>query len=142
MESTLLHHQLRWLGVVISKHVSILLYRLLFGQLKQGHSSVWGQKKLLEDHIESIHKTYNIPFIRLEALASSRASLHYICFYGITYFYAQYDCAAVLRHSHVSQHPTHSQIPLSSVVAKVQMDDECFRLIEDAFNAHNGAFAY
>ena len=64
IEYILLHCQLRWLGHVIRMPDSRLPHCVLYGQLKQGHGSVGGQKKRFRDHIKSI----------MEALASNRST--------------------------------------------------------------------
>ena len=70
IESMLLHRQLRWLGHVIGMPHSRLPHCVLYGQLRLGRRSVGGQKKRFKDHIKSILKKCNIPFSRLETLAS------------------------------------------------------------------------
>ena len=74
------------------------------GQLRQGHRSVGGQKKRLKDHIRSISRQFNIPFSKLEALASNRATWRSTCVHGISCFGAEYDCAAALRRNRRHQH--------------------------------------
>ena len=104
IESMLLHHQLRWLGHVIRMPHSRLPHCVLHGQLKLGHRSVGGQKKHFKDHIKSILKRCNIPFNRLETLASERATWRSTCAFVMSYFDAEYDRAAALIRSHRHQH--------------------------------------
>ena len=56
---------------------------MLYGQLRLGHRSVGGQKKRFKDHIKSILKKCNIPFSRLETLASNRATWIFTCAIGM-----------------------------------------------------------
>ena len=99
IESMLLHRQLRWLGHVINMPHSWLPHCVLYGQLKLGCRSVGGQKKRFKDHVKSILKRCNIPFSRLETLASERATWRLACAFGMSYFYYEYDRAAALRRS-------------------------------------------
>ena len=85
IESMLLHRQLRWLG-----HIIRLPHCVLYGQLRLGHRSVGGQKKRFKDHIKSILKKCNIPFSRLETLASNRATWRSTCAFGMSYFDDEY----------------------------------------------------
>ena len=87
----ILHRQLRWLGHVIGMPDSRLPHRVLYGQLRLGHRSVGGQKKRSMDHIKSILKKCNIPFSRLETLASRRATWRSTCAFGMSYFDDEYD---------------------------------------------------
>ena len=96
----LLHHQLRWLGQVIRMPDSRLPHCVLHGQLRLGHRSVGGQKKRFKYHIKSIHKKCNIPFNRLEALASNRDTWRPTCAFGMSYFDDEYDRSAALRRRH------------------------------------------
>ena len=75
IESMLIHRQLRWLGHVIRMPDSRLPHHVLYGQLRQGHTSVGRQKKCFKGHIKSILKKCHIPFNRLEAFASNRANI-------------------------------------------------------------------
>ena len=95
---------LRWLGLVFRMPDSRLPNHVLYDQLRLGHRSVGGQKKRFKDHIKSILKKCNIPFSRLEALASSRATWRSTCAFGISCFDAEYDRAAALRRSRRHQH--------------------------------------
>ena len=70
MESMLLHRQFRCFGHINGMPDSILTHCVLNGQLTLCHWIVGGQKKRFNDHIKSILKKCNIPFSRLEALAS------------------------------------------------------------------------
>ena len=96
IESMLLLHQLRWLGHVIRMPHSRLPHCVLHGQLRLGHRSVGGQKKRFKDHIKSILKKCNIPFNKLETLASNRATWISTCAFGMSYLDAEYDRAAAL----------------------------------------------
>ena len=98
IESMGLHHQLRWLGHIIRMPHSSLPHCVLYGQLRLGHRSVGGQKRF-KDHIKSILKKCNIPFSRLETLASNRATWRSTCAFGMSYFDDEYDRAAALRRS-------------------------------------------
>ena len=100
----LLHRQLRWLGHVIGMPHNRLPHCVLYGQLRLGHRSVGGQKKRFKDHIKSILKKCNIPFSRLETLASNRATWRSTCAFGMSYFDDEYDRAAALIHSCRHQH--------------------------------------
>ena len=104
IEFMLLHRQLRWLGHVIRMPHSRLPHCVLYGQLKLGRRSVGGQKKRFKDHIKSILKRCNIPFSRLETLASERATWRSTCAFGMSYFDDEYDRAAALRRSRRYQH--------------------------------------
>ena len=100
----LLHRKLRWLGHVIRMPDSRLPHCVICGQLRLGHRSVGGQKKLFKDHIKSIIINCNITFNRLETLASNRATWRSYCAFGMSYFDAECDRAATLRRSHRHQH--------------------------------------
>ena len=104
IESMLLHRLLHCLGHVIRMPDSRLPHCMPYGQLRLGHRSVSGQKKCFRDHIKSILKKCNIPFNRLEALASIRATWRSTCAFGMSYFDAMYDRAAALsrRHQHAA----------------------------------------
>ena len=104
IESMLLHRQPRRLGHVVRMPHSRLPHCVLYGQLILGRKSVGGQKKRFKDHIKSILKKCNIPFSRLETLASKRATWRSTCAFGMSYFDNEYDRAAALRHSHRHQH--------------------------------------
>ena len=103
-KSMLLHRQLCWLGHVIRIPVFRLPKRVLYGQLRLGHRSVGGQKKCFKVHMKSILIKCNIPFRRLEALASNRATWRSTCAFGMSCFDAEYDLAATLRRSRSIQH--------------------------------------
>ena len=112
IESMLLHRQLRWLGHVIRMSHSRLPHCVLHGQLRLGHRSVGGQKKRFKDHIKLILKRCNIPFSRLETLASERATWRSTSAFGMSYFDDECDRAAALRRSRRHQHaPMLSPIP-------------------------------
>ena len=102
IESMLLHHELRWLDHVIRMPHCRQPHCVLYGQLGLSHKSVCRQKKRLKDHIKSILKKCNIPFNRLEALAPNRATWRSTCAFGMSYFDAEYDRAASLRHQHAA----------------------------------------
>ena len=104
IESMLLHRQLRWFGHVIRMPHSRLSHCVLYGQLRLGHRSVCGQKKRFKDHIKSILKKCNIPFSRMEALATNRATWRSTCSFGMSCFHDEYDRAAALRLSRRHQH--------------------------------------
>ena len=104
IESMLLHRQLRWLGLFIRMPHRRLPHCVLYGQLRVGHWCVGGQKKRFKDHIKSILKKCNIPFGRLETLASNRATRIFTCAFGVSYFDAEYGRAAALRRSRRHQH--------------------------------------
>ena len=104
IESMLLNRQLRWLGHVIRMPHSRLPHCVLYGQLRLGHRSVGGQKKRFRDHIKSILERCNIPFSRLETLASERAIWRSTCAFGMSYFDDEYDRAAALERSRRHQH--------------------------------------
>ena len=104
IKSMLLYRQLRWLGHIIRMPDSRLPHRVLYGQLKLGRRSVGGKKKHFKDHIKSILKKCNIPFIRLEALVSNRATWRSTCAFGISCFDAEYNRAAAHRCSHRHVH--------------------------------------
>ena len=91
IESMLLHRQFRWLGHIIRMPHSRLPHCVLYGQLKLGRRSVGGQKKRFKDHIKSILKNCNIPFSRLEALVSNRATWRSTCTFGMSCFDDDYD---------------------------------------------------
>ena len=100
----LLHRQLRWLGHVIRMPHSRLPHSVLYGQLRLGRSSFGRQKKRFKDHIKSILKKCNIPFSRLESLASNRATWRSTCAFGMSYFDDEYDRASALKRSRRYQH--------------------------------------
>ena len=75
--SMLLHRQLRWLGHVIRMPHSRLPLCVLYGQLRLGRRSVGGQKKCFVEKL--ILKKCNIPFSRLETLASKTATWRSTC---------------------------------------------------------------
>ena len=100
IESMLLHRQLRWLGHDIRMPHSRLPHYVLYGQLGLGHRSVGGHMKCFKDHIKLILKKCNVPFSRLETLASNRST----CDFGISYFDDEYNRAAALRCSRRHQH--------------------------------------
>ena len=100
IESMLLHRQLRWLGHTIRMAHRRLPHCVLYGQLRLDHMSVGEQKKRFKDHIKSILNKCNIPFSRLEALSSNRATWRSACAIGMSYFDAEYDRAAALIHRH------------------------------------------
>ena len=91
IECMLLHRQLRCLGHVIRMPHCILPHCMLYGQLRLGHRSVGGQKKRFKDLVKSILKKCNIPFSRLETLASNRATWRSTCAFGMSYFDNEYD---------------------------------------------------
>ena len=104
IESMLLHHQLLWLGHFIRMPHSRLPHCVLCGQLRLGHRIVGGQKKRFKDHIKSIFQKCNIPFSRLETLASNRATWRSTCAFGMSFFEDEYERAAALRRSRRHQH--------------------------------------
>ena len=104
IESMLLHRQLRWLGHVIRMPHNRLPHCVLYGQLQLGRRSVGGQNKRFKDHIKSILNRCNIPFSRLETLASERATWRSTCAFGMSFFDDEYDRAAALRRSRRYQH--------------------------------------
>ena len=104
IESMLLHRQLRWLGHVIRMPQNSLPHCVLYGQLRLGRRSVGGERKRLKDHIKSILRKCNIPFSRLETLASKRATWRSTCALRMSYFDDEYDRAAALRRSRRHQH--------------------------------------
>ena len=85
IESMLLHRQLRWLGHVIRMPHSRLPNCVLYGQLRLGHRSVGGQKKLFKDHIKSILRKGSVLFNRLKFLASIRATWRSTCALGMCF---------------------------------------------------------
>ena len=99
-ESMLLHRQLCWLGHAIRMPHSKLPHCVLYVQLRLGRRSVGGQRKCFKDHIKSILIKCNIPFSRLETLASNRATWRSTCAFGMSYFDDEYDRAAALRRRH------------------------------------------
>ena len=112
IESMLLHRQLRWLGHVIRMPHCRLTHCVLYGQLRLGRRSVGGQKKRFKDHIKSIHEKCNIPFSRLETLASKRATWRSTCAFGMSNFDDECDRASALRRSRRHQHaPVHYPFP-------------------------------
>ena len=104
IESMLLHSQLRLLGHVIRMPHSRLPHCVLYGQVRLGRRIVGGQRKRFKDHIKSILKRCNIPFSRLETLASERTTLRSACVLGMSCFDNECDRAAALRCSHRHQH--------------------------------------
>ena len=96
-------YQLPWLGHVIRMPHSRLPHCVLYGLLRLGRRSVGGQRKRFKDHIKSILKC-NIPFSRLETLASKRATWRSTSAFEMSYFDDEYDRAAALRLSHGHQH--------------------------------------
>ena len=104
IESMLLHRQLHWLSHVIRMPHSRLPHCVLYGQLRLGRRSVGGQRKHFKDHIKSILKKCNIPFSRLESLASNRATWRSTCAFGMSYFDDECDRAAAHRRSRRYQH--------------------------------------
>ena len=85
IKSMLLHHQLCWLSHIIRIPDSQLPHHVLCGRLKQGDRSVGGQKKCFKDHFKLFLKKCNIPFNRLEALSSSKATWQSTCACGMSY---------------------------------------------------------
>ena len=112
IESMHLHRQHRWLGHVIRMPHSRLPHCVLYGQLRLGSRTVGGQKKRFADHIKSNLKKCNIPFSRLETLASNRATRRSACAFGMSCFDDEYDRAAALRRSRRHQ-PVLCPIPHS-----------------------------
>ena len=104
IESTLLHRQLHWLSHVIRMPHSRQPHCVLYGQLNLGNRTVGGQRKRFRDHIKSILKKFNIPFSRLETLASNRATWRSTCAFGNSYFDDKDDRAAAHRRSRRHQH--------------------------------------
>ena len=124
IESMLLHRQLRGLGHIIIMPHSRLPHCVLFGQLRLGRRSVGGQREHFKDHIKSILKKCNIPFSRLETLASKRATWRSTCVFGISYFDDEYDRAAALRRSSRHQHtPVFCPIPILIINAHFVADN-------------------
>ena len=97
MAPMLLLRRVRWLGHVIGMPMNRLSHRVPYGPLGQFHRSVGGEEMRFKDHIKSIHKKCNIPFNRMEALASNRAVWQSILDFGMSFFDAEYDRAAALR---------------------------------------------
>ena len=89
IESMLLHRQLCWLGPIMRMPHSRLPHFVHDGHLGLVQESVSGQKKHFKDHIKSIKKKCNIPFIRLETLASNRATWRSTCAFAMSYFDAE-----------------------------------------------------
>ena len=115
IESMLLHRQLHWLGHVIGMPDSRLRHRVLYGQLRLGHRSVGGQEKCFKDHINSILKMCNMPFSRLEVLASNRTTWRSNRVLVMSCFDVECDRAVTLRHSHRYLHtPVLCPIPESA----------------------------
>ena len=112
---------------------SLILCTMSFGDGAMddgGHTSGGGQKKRLKDHIKSIKKKCNIPFSRLDSLASNRATWRSTCISGISYSDDEYDRAAALRLSRRHQHaPVLCQIP-NSVQQCPLCGNQCFSRID------------
>ena len=129
IKSMLLNRQLRWLGHVIRMPDGRLPQGVLYGQLRLGHRNIGGQKKRFKHHIKLILKKCNIQFNRLETLASNRATWRSTCAFGMSYFDAEYDRAAALRHSRKHQHaPEVCSIP-DSVHQCPHCGRQCFSRI-------------
>ena len=103
-ESMLLHLQLRWLVHVIRMPHSRLTHCVLYCQLRLGRRSVGGLKKRFKDHIKSILKKCNIPFSKLENLASKSSTWRSPYAVGMSFFDDEHDSAAALRRSRRHQH--------------------------------------
>ena len=106
MKFMLLHRQLRWLDHVIRMPDSRLPHRVFYGQLKQDHKSVGGQKKRFTYHIESIIRKCNIPFSMLESSAFTTVTCRPTTAYRMSYFDAEYNRTTALtrngRHQHAA----------------------------------------
>ena len=105
----LLHCQYHRLG-----HVIKMPHRVHYNQIRIGHRSVGVQKKHFKDHIKSILKKCNIPFNRLEALASNRATGQSTCAIGMSIFDTEYDRAAALTCCRIYQHAAVPRLPQDS----------------------------
>ena len=142
IESLLLHRQLRCLKHVIRMPHSRLPHCVLYGQLRLGHRSVGGQKKRFKFHIKSLHKKCNIPFSRLETLASNRATWRSTCAFGMSYLDGEYDRAAALRCSRRHQHaPVICPIPdfvHQCPLCVRQCFSPTFNVEEEVVVIHNG----
>ena len=102
---------------------------LLYGQLRLGHKSVGGHKKRFKDHIKSILGKCNIPFSRLETIASNRATWRSTCAFGMSCYDDEYDRAAALRRSRRQQHAPVICPILDSVHQSPLCGKQCFSRI-------------
>ena len=98
----------------ITADCRIASHRMFYGQSIQGHRSVGGERKRFKDHIKSILKKCNIPFNRLEALASNRLTWRSTCVLGMSNLDTEYHRAAAHRYNCRHLHVTASHTLLDS----------------------------
>ena len=103
IESMLLHRQLCWQSHVVRMPGSRMPHCVLYGQPRQGHRSVGGQKKRLKDHKKFIHKKCNIHLTGWRFLHPTDLPVPMECAME-SCFDAEYDPAASLRRSCRHQH--------------------------------------
>lgn len=83
IQTTISHHQLRWLGHVIRMPEERLPRKVLYSQLHVGDRRAGGPKKRFKDHMKTTLKKCGIEHTQLETLATDRNRWRSVCHEGI-----------------------------------------------------------